>query len=183
MAQPEGGLAGIVADAEEVELEDGVHLAEFGGDPGLHPEAGLPDAEVGLAACAELVLERGQLGGSHDVEPVGVETFASVADVGHRESVELEARLVVSSVSRLLVGLDLLVGLLLGLRPQGVRPGEQNEDDELHGRRQSDELYESSLSIVLHTRPSSSLIRLRFLLPGPDLGPSLVEETLEVAFA
>jgi hypothetical protein len=50
VAQPEGGLAGIDAGAEELELEDGVQLAELGGDPGLEPEAGLPDASFSNAA-------------------------------------------------------------------------------------------------------------------------------------
>jgi hypothetical protein len=63
VAQAEGGLPRVHAGAEELELEDGLDLADIGGDEALHAETALADAGVEVAVVAELLRERGQLDG------------------------------------------------------------------------------------------------------------------------
>ncbi len=92
MAQADRRLARIDARAEEFELEGGLEIAETRGRAGLHTEASLPDAGEPVPVRAELVLERGQLGRPHHVEPVRVVLIDLVTHVEHGETVDVHGR-------------------------------------------------------------------------------------------
>ena len=56
MAQPEGGLAGVRACSEQFKFEYGLEGAHAGRHFGFDAEPSLPDAEVGIAVGAKLIL-------------------------------------------------------------------------------------------------------------------------------
>ena len=88
--EPERGLPRVHAGAEQLELEDGLDLADVGRDEALHAEAALADAGEVVAVLAELVLERGQLGRPQDVEPVRVVLLRLIPHVEHGEAVDVQ---------------------------------------------------------------------------------------------
>ncbi len=100
VAQAERGLPGVDAGAEELELERGLQLAHVGRDERLDSETALPRAERDASVLAVLVLERGELGGTQDVEPVRVDRLAVVAHVGHHVAVDLRLRLLLGGHRR-----------------------------------------------------------------------------------
>ena len=93
VAEPERGLALVDAGAEQLELERGLELAERRRRRRSHAEAALPHAGERAVVVPELIRERGQPRHAHGVEPVGIDLFEVVADVEHREAVDLERRL------------------------------------------------------------------------------------------
>ena len=96
LPEPDRGLPGVGPDAEHVELEDGVQLAGAGRHPRLHAEPALPDAHEHVAVRAEIdLLARGsrELGGPHNIVPVGVDLVDLLAEVELGEAVHLEFRL------------------------------------------------------------------------------------------
>ncbi len=95
MPEPERGLAGIHARAEELELEGRLEISEVGWYGRAYPQARLARAEVRVAVGSELALERGELGGPHHVEPVGLDLIGVVPRVHHGEAVHLELRFAV----------------------------------------------------------------------------------------
>ncbi len=84
---------GVDAGAEELELEDGLDLAEVGGHEALHSEAALADSGEDVAVLAVLVRVGRQLDGPQHVVPVRVVLLGLVAHVEHAEAVDVEARL------------------------------------------------------------------------------------------
>ena len=102
MPQPERRLALVDAGAEQLELELRLQLAERGVRRTAHAEARLAHAGKRAAVLAELVLEGRQPGQPHRVGPVRVDLIEVVADVQHREAVDLERRLRVGLRRRIL---------------------------------------------------------------------------------
>src|SRR6185436_21188908 len=94
MAQPDRGLAGVDACTEHIDLEPRLQLAEVRGRRRSHAEASLADAGEGAVVLAKLLVERGQLGHPHRVEPARVDLLEVLADIDHREAVDLERWLV-----------------------------------------------------------------------------------------
>ena len=92
MAEAEGGLAFVDAGAEQLEFERRLQVAHLGWRRRPEAEAALAHAGEIVAVLAELILERGQLGDAHGVEPVGVDLLGVLADVEHRGAINLEAR-------------------------------------------------------------------------------------------
>src|SRR5688572_14642054 len=93
MAQAEGGLPFVHTGAEQLELEDRLDLADPGRDVGANAQPALTHACERVVVFAKLTRERRQPGEPQRVVPVRIDRPEVVADVEHREPVNLEARL------------------------------------------------------------------------------------------
>ena len=93
MAQPERRLAGVHAGAEQLELEDGLELAQTRRRRRLDPEAALSHTGKAAVVLAELVLEGWQPRQAKRVVPIRIDLREVVSDVQHRKAVDLHRRL------------------------------------------------------------------------------------------
>jgi hypothetical protein len=84
-------LTCVHSGAKELELERGLELAERRWRRRSHAEAALPHSGERAVIAPELILEGRQLGHTQRVGPVRVDLLEVVADVEHRETVNLEA--------------------------------------------------------------------------------------------
>ena len=93
VAQPERGLAFVDAGAEQLELEGGLQVAERVGVDDSHAETALAHAGERAVVCPNWSSNDGSLVTRIVSNQFGIDLLEVVADVEHREAVDLEGRL------------------------------------------------------------------------------------------
>ena len=77
MPEPDGGLAGVGADTEHVELKLEIDVAEFAANRNiaLNAELALLDREERLSVAAKQPFGGGYLGGAHRILPLRIDAM------------------------------------------------------------------------------------------------------------